>query len=41
MKYFIGIIILVIGIFMMTYLAFKTRYIRKKLSNKRKRDLLL
>ena len=38
MKYFIGIIILVLGIFMMTDLAFKARYTRKRLSNKRKRD---
>ena len=36
MKYFIGIIIIVFGIFMMTDLAFKTRYKRKRLSNKEK-----
>ncbi len=38
MKYFIGLIILVVGIFMMTDLAFKTRYTRKRLSNKKKRQ---
>ena len=38
MKYFIGIIILVLGIYMMTDLAFKTRYTRKKLLNKKKRQ---
>ena len=37
MKYAIGIIILVIGIFMMIDLGFKTRYTRKRLSNKNKR----
>ena len=38
MKDFIGIIILVLGIYMMTDLAFKTRYTRKKLLNKKKRQ---
>ena len=36
MKYFIGIIILLLGIFIITDLAFKTRYTRKRLSNKNK-----
>ena len=38
MKYFIGLIILVLGVYMMTDLAFKTRYTRKKLLNKKKRQ---
>lgn len=38
MKYFIGIIILVLGIFVITDLAFKTRYTRKRLSNKNKNE---
>ena len=38
MKDFIGIIILVLGIYMMTDLAFKTRYTRIKLLNKKKRQ---
>jgi len=32
MKYFIGIIILLFGIYIMTDLALKTRYTRKRLS---------
>jgi len=32
MKYFIGIVILLFGIYIMTDLAFKTRYTRKRLS---------
>ncbi len=36
MKYFIGIIILIFGLFIITDLAFKTRYKRKRLSNKKK-----
>ena len=38
MKYFIGIIILVLGIFIITDLALKTRYTRKRLSNKKKNE---
>ncbi len=34
MKYFMGIIILVFGIFITTDLALKTRYTRKRLSNR-------
>jgi len=33
MKYFIGIVILLFGIYIMTDLALKTRYTRKRLSN--------
>jgi len=36
MKYIIGIIILFIGIYIMTDLALKTRYTRKKLSKRKK-----
>jgi len=32
MKYFIGIVILLFGIYMMTDLSLKTRYTRKRLS---------
>jgi len=38
MKYFIGIIILVLGILIITDLALKTRYTRKRLSNKNKTE---
>jgi len=36
MKYFIGIIILLFGIYIMTDSALKTRYIRKKRISKNK-----
>jgi uncharacterized alpha/beta hydrolase family protein len=36
MKYFIGIIILLVGIYIMTNLALKTRYTRKRLSKGKK-----
>jgi len=36
MKYFIGIVILLFGIYIMTDLALKTRYTRKRLSNWKK-----
>jgi len=36
MKYFIGIIILLFGIYIMTDLAIKTRYTRKRLSKEKK-----
>jgi len=36
MKYFIGIIILLFGIYIMTDLALKTRYTRKRLSKGKK-----
>jgi len=36
MKYFIGIIILIFGIYVMTDLALKTRYTRKRLSKEKK-----
>jgi hypothetical protein len=36
MKYFIGIIILLFGIYVMTDLALKTRYTRKRLSKEKK-----
>jgi len=36
MKYFIGIVILLFGIYIITDLALKTRYTRKRLSNKKK-----
>ncbi|ABS83166.1 Conserved hypothetical protein [Prochlorococcus marinus str. MIT 9312] len=35
MKYIIGIIILLFGIYIITDLALKTRYTRKRLSNKK------
>ena len=35
MKYFVGIIILLLGIFMMTDLAIKTRYTRKRLTKEK------
>jgi len=35
MKYFIGIIILLCGIYIMTDLALKARYTRKRLSKKK------
>jgi len=35
MKYFIGIVILLFGIYVMTDLALKTRYTRKRLSKKK------
>ncbi len=38
MKDFIGIIILLLGIFIITDLAFKTRYTRKRLSDKNKNE---
>ncbi len=38
MKYLIGTIILIFGIFMMTDLAFKTRYTRKRLSKNKKKQ---
>ncbi len=38
MKYFIGIIILLLGIFIITDLALKTRYTRKRQSNKNKNE---
>ena len=37
MKYFLGIIILSLGIFIITDMALKTRYTRKSLSKKRRR----
>jgi uncharacterized alpha/beta hydrolase family protein len=36
MKYFIGIIILLVGIYIMTDLALKTSYTRKRLSKEKK-----
>ena len=36
MKYSLGIIILLLGIFIITDMAIKTRYTRKNLSNKKK-----
>jgi len=36
MKYIIGIIILLFGIYVMTDLALKTRYTRKRLSKEKK-----
>jgi len=36
MKYFIGIVILLFGIYIMTALALKTRYTRKRLSKRKK-----
>jgi len=36
MKYFIGIIILLVGIYIMTDMALKTRYTRKRLSKGKK-----
>jgi len=36
MKYFIGIIILLFGIYVMTDLALKTRHTRKRLSKEKK-----
>jgi len=36
MKYFIGIIILLFGIYVMTDLALKTRYTRKRLQKEKK-----
>jgi len=35
MKYFIGIIILLFGIYIITDLALKTRYTRKRLSKRK------
>ena len=35
MKYFIGIVILLFGIYVMTDLALKTRYTRKRLSKEK------
>jgi len=39
MKYFIGIIILLFGIYIMTDLALKTRYTRKRLSKKKSKSI--
>jgi len=36
MKYLIGIVILLFGIFIMTDLALKTRYTRKRISKEKK-----
>jgi len=38
MKYFIGIVILLFGIFMMIDLAIKTRYTRKRLSKEKNKS---
>jgi len=38
MKYFIGVLILLFGIYVMTDLALKTRYKRKRLSNKKNKS---
>jgi len=38
MKYFIGIVILLFGIYVMTDLALKTRYTRKRLSKKKNKS---
>jgi len=38
MKYFIGIVILLFGIYVMTDLAFKTRYTRKRLSKRKNKS---
>jgi len=38
MKYFIGIIILLVGIYIMTDLALKTRYKRKRLSKEKNKS---
>ena len=40
MKYFIGIVILLFGIYAMTDLALKTRYTRKRLSKGKKINLI-
>ena len=41
MKYFIGIVILLFGVYIMTDLALKTRYTRKRLSKGKKLVLIL
>jgi len=38
MKYFIGIVILLFGIYIMTDLALKTRYTRKRLSKEKNKS---